>query len=242
MATKRPQCNPRTKNPIPSPTPPPLDAERSACRIRGPLHDIPFLIKDNIPSKDRMETTAGSWALLGSIVPRDAFVVSKLRQAGALLMGKATLSEWADMRSRNYSEGYSARGGQARSPCNLTVNPGGSSSGSAGAVAGNLVMFTLGTETDGSGRFGSVKFSERGKWADFVVINPVERNALVGIKPTVGLTSRSGYTLFLAFFASFNSDSYVGGTPHCSCTRLVIICASLLNKSSTFRAGFERKA
>ena len=99
-----------------------------------------------------METTAGSWALLGSTVPRDAFVVSQLRQAGALLMGKATLSEWADMRSSNYSEGYSARGGQARSPYNLTVNPGGSSSGSAVAVAGNLVTFALGTETDGSGK------------------------------------------------------------------------------------------
>ena len=98
-----------------------------------------------------METTAGSWALIGSIVPRDAHVVAKLRQAGALLLGKATLSEWADMRTSNYSEGYSARGGQARSPYNLTVNPGGSSSGSAGAVAGNLCMFALGTETDGSG-------------------------------------------------------------------------------------------
>ena len=128
-----------------------LDAERAAGLIRGPLHGIPFLIKDNIASQDKMETTAGSWALLGSIVPRDAFVVSQLRQAGALLMGKATLSEWADMRSSNYSEGYSARGGQARSPYNLTVNPGGSSSGSAAAVAGNLVMFALGTETDGSG-------------------------------------------------------------------------------------------
>ncbi len=98
-----------------------------------------------------METTAGSWALLGSLVPRDAHVVTGLRQQGALLLGKATLSEWADMRSTNYSEGYSARGGQARSPYNLTVNPGGSSSGSAAAVAANLCMFALGTETDGSG-------------------------------------------------------------------------------------------
>lgn len=128
-----------------------LDAERAAGNSRGPLHGIPFLIKDNIASKDKMETTAGSWALLGSIVPRDAHVVAKLREAGALLMGKATLSEWADMRSNNYSEGYSARGGQARSAYNLTVNPGGSSSGSAAAVAVNQVMFALGTETDGSG-------------------------------------------------------------------------------------------
>ena len=112
--------------------------------------------------------------LLGSIVPRDAHVVAKLRQAGALLLGKATLSEWADMRSNNYSEGYSPRGGQARSAYNLALNPGGSSSGSAVAVAANVVPFALGTETDGS------------------VINSAERNALVGIKPTVGLTSRAG--------------------------------------------------
>ena len=128
-----------------------LDAERAAGRVRGPLHGIPFIVKDNIASKDKMETTAGSWALLGSIVPRDSRVVHLAREAGALLLGKATLSEWADMRSNNYSEGYSARGGQARSPYNLTVNPGGSSSGSAIAVAANEIMFALGTETDGSG-------------------------------------------------------------------------------------------
>ncbi|KAJ4355028.1 hypothetical protein N0V95_003299 [Ascochyta clinopodiicola] len=151
-----------------------LDTERTAGHVRGPLHGIPFVVKDNIATKDQMETTAGSWMLLGNVVPRDAHVVAKLRQAGALLMGKATLSEWADMRSNNYSEGYSPRGGQARSPYNLTLNPGGSSSGSAAAVAANIVPFALGTETDGS------------------VINPAERNALVGIKPTVGLTSRAG--------------------------------------------------
>jgi amidase len=121
-----------------------LDVERATGRTRGPLHGIPFIVKDNIATKDQMETTAGSWALLGSVVPRDAHVVTKLRAAGALLMGKATLSEWADMRSNNYSEGYSARGGQARSPYNLTLNPGGSSSGSAAAVAANAVSFALG--------------------------------------------------------------------------------------------------
>ncbi|EON62305.1 amidase [Coniosporium apollinis CBS 100218] len=151
-----------------------LDAERAAGRVRGPLHGIPFLVKDNMATKDHMETTAGSLALLGSVVPRDAHVVRLLRQAGAVLFGKATLSEWADMRSNNYSIGYSARGGQARSPYNLTLNPGGSSSGSAAAVAANVAMFTLGTETDGS------------------VIQPAERNGVVGIKPTVGLTSRAG--------------------------------------------------
>lgn len=151
-----------------------LDAERKAGCVRGPLHGIPFLVKDNIATKDQMETTAGSWALLGSVVPRDSHVVAKLREAGALLMGKATLSEWADMRSNNYSEGYSPRGGQARSPYNLTLQPGGSSSGSATAVTANIVSFSLGTETDGS------------------VISPAERNGLVGFKPTVGLTSRAG--------------------------------------------------
>ncbi|KAK2599849.1 hypothetical protein N8I77_011571 [Diaporthe amygdali] len=151
-----------------------MDNERTAGRVRGPLHGIPFTVKDNIATKDNLETTAGSWALLGSVVPRDAFVVNQLREAGAVLFGKATLSEWADMRSNSYSEGYSGRGGQARSAYNLTSSPGGSSSGSAAGVAANAIAFSLGTETDGS------------------VINPAERNAIVGIKPTVGLTSRSG--------------------------------------------------
>lgn len=151
-----------------------MDAERAAGKVRGPLHGIPFTVKDNIATKDNLETTAGSFALLGSIVPRDAFVVKQLREAGAVLFGKATLSEWADMRSNSYSEGYSARGGQCRSAYNLTLNPGGSSSGSGAGVGANAIAFSLGTETDGS------------------VISPAERNAVVGIKPTVGLTSRSG--------------------------------------------------
>lgn len=151
-----------------------LDIERQAGQVQGPLRGIPFMVKENFGSKDRMETTAGSWALLGSVVPRDAHVVSKLREAGALLFGKATLSEWADMRSNNYSEGYSPRGGQARSPYNLTQNPGGSSSGSGAGVPANAFSFALGTETDGS------------------VISPALRNAIVGFKPTVGLTSRAG--------------------------------------------------
>ncbi|KAJ5121283.1 uncharacterized protein N7515_009244 [Penicillium bovifimosum] len=151
-----------------------LDRERAAGTVRGPLHGIPFIVKDNIASKDRLETTAGSWALLGNVVPRDSFVVNRLRKAGAVLLGKAALSEWADMRSNNYSEGFSARGGQCRSAYNFTVNPGGSSTGSGVAVGANLVPFALGTETDGS------------------VINPAQRNAIVGIKPTVGLTSRAG--------------------------------------------------
>lgn len=127
------------------------DQERSAGETFGPLHGIPFLVKDNIATKDRMETTAGSTALLGSVVPRDAFVVSKLRSAGAVLLGKATLSEWSSARSTNYSEGYSARGGQCRSAYNLTRQPGGSSGGSAIAVSANIVPIALGTDTSGSG-------------------------------------------------------------------------------------------
>ncbi|KAF4449595.1 hypothetical protein F53441_7162 [Fusarium austroafricanum] len=150
------------------------DAERAKGKVRGPLHGIPFTVKDNIATKDSLETTAGSWALLGNVVPRDAHVVKKLRDAGAVLFGKAALSEWADMRSNDYSEGYSGRGGQVRSAYNLTVNPGGSSSGSGVGVGANVIAFSLGTETDGS------------------VINPANRNALVGFKPTVGLTSRAG--------------------------------------------------
>ena len=127
------------------------DAERKAGKVRGPLHGIPFTVKDNIASKDNLETTAGSWALMGNIVPRDAHVVARLREAGAVLFGKNTMSEWADMRSTNYSEGYSARGGQARSAYNLAVNPGGSSTGSATSVGANVIPFALGTDTSGSG-------------------------------------------------------------------------------------------
>lgn len=169
-----------------------LDAERQRGIVRGPLHGIPFLVKDNIASKDKTETTAGSWALIGSVVSRDAHVVYRLRQAGAILVGKAALSEWADMRSNNYSEGYSARGGQCRNPYNFTVNPGGSSSGSGVAVSSNQVPFALGTETDGSGELTSKLVIYLLARLTGIVINPAERNAIVGIKPTVGLTSRAG--------------------------------------------------
>ncbi|KAJ0164779.1 putative amidase, partial [Colletotrichum tanaceti] len=151
-----------------------MDKMREAGELLGPLHGIPFTVKDSIATKDSMETTAGSWALLGSVVPRDAFIVTRLREAGAVLLGKATMSEWADMRSSEYSEGYSPRGGQPRSPYNLTLNPFGSSSGSAVGVAANAIAFSIGTETDGS------------------IVSPAHRNAVVGFKPTVGLTSRFG--------------------------------------------------
>lgn len=130
-----------------------LDAERAHGKTRGPLHGIPFIVKDNFATKDRMETTAGSWALLGNVVPRDSHVVYGLRKAGALLLGKGALSEWADMRSNNYSEGFTGRGGQCRSAYNFTVNPGGSSTGPGVAVGANLIPFALGTETDGSGKW-----------------------------------------------------------------------------------------
>lgn len=155
-----------------------FDQERKAGKVRGPLHGIPFTVKDNIASKDKMETTAGSWALMGSVVPRDAHVVAKLRDAGAVLFGKATLSEWADMRSNNYSEGYSARGGQCRSAYNFTVNPGGSSSGSAVAVAANAIAFSLGTETDGSGQFSRLPDAEM-RGADFAVQSSTQRSGML---------------------------------------------------------------
>jgi amidase len=151
-----------------------LDNERAQGNVRGPLHGIPILLKDNIATLDRMQTTAGSLALLNSRPPRDAFVAHKLREAGAVILGKANLSEWANIRSSVSSSGWSARGGQARNPYVLDRTPSGSSSGSATAVAANLVTVSLGTETDGS------------------ILGPASANGVVGIKPTVGLTSRSG--------------------------------------------------
>jgi amidase len=151
-----------------------LDEERKAKGPRGPLHGIPILLKDNIATADRMQTTAGSLALLGSRPARDAFVAQKLRDAGAIILGKTNLSEWANFRSVTSSSGWSARGGQSLNPYVLDRSPCGSSSGSAIAVAANLVTVSLGTETDGS------------------ILSPAATNGVVGIKPTVGLTSRSG--------------------------------------------------
>jgi amidase len=151
-----------------------LDAERKGKGPRGPLHGIPLLIKDNIDTADRMMTTAGSLALEGSTPLRDAFVVEKLRAAGAVILGKTNLSEWANIRSTRSSSGWSARGGQTKSPYVLDRNPCGSSSGTGAAIAGNLAAVGIGTETDGS------------------IVCPSAHNALVGIKPTVGLVSRAG--------------------------------------------------
>lgn len=127
-----------------------LDAERKSGGIRGPMHGIPVLVKDNIDTADRMTTTAGSLALEGSIAARDAHIVERLRAAGAIVLGKANLSEWANFRSSHASSGWSGRGGQAKNPYALDRTPSGSSSGSAGAVAANYCAVAVGTETDGS--------------------------------------------------------------------------------------------
>jgi amidase len=151
-----------------------LDRERREKGPRGPLHGIPILIKDNIDTADRMMTTAGSLALAGVSAPKDAFVAQKLREAGAVILGKTNLSEWANFRSTHSTSGWSARGGLTRNPYVLDRNPCGSSSGSGVAVAANLCAAAIGTETDGS------------------IVCPSSANGIVGIKPTLGLVSRSG--------------------------------------------------
>ncbi|HSE16376.1 MAG TPA: amidase [Pyrinomonadaceae bacterium] len=151
-----------------------LDRERKEKGPRSPLHGIPILLKDNIDTQDRMMTTAGSLALVGARPQRDAFVAQRLREAGALILGKTNLSEWANFRSTKSSSGWSGRGGQTKNPYVLERNPCGSSSGSGAAVAANLCAAAVGTETDGS------------------VVCPSSANSLVGIKPTIGLVSRAG--------------------------------------------------
>ncbi len=151
-----------------------LDAERKAGRTRGALHGIPILIKDNIDTHDRMQTTSGSLALEGNHAARDAFLVKQLRRAGALILGKTNLSEWANFRGKPSVSGWSSRGGLTRNPYALDRSACGSSSGSGAAVAANLCVAAVGTETDGS------------------IICPAQTNGIVGIKPTLGLVSRSG--------------------------------------------------
>ena len=151
-----------------------MDIERKAGNLRGPLHGIPILIKDNIDSADRMKTSAGSLALADSTPPKDSFLVFKLRQAGAVLLGKTNLSEWANMRSTHSTSGWSGRGGLTLNPYALDRNACGSSSGTGSAISANLAAIGIGTETDGS------------------IVCPSNANSLVGIKPTLGLVSRSG--------------------------------------------------
>lgn len=151
-----------------------LDAERRSKGVRGPLHGIPVLIKDNIGTADRMMTTAGSLALEGVTPPKDAFVARRLREAGAVILGKTNLSEWANFRSTHSSSAWSGRGGQGRNPYALDRNPSGSSSGTGGAIAASSAAVGVGTETDGS------------------IVSPANNCGLVGIKPTLGLVSRAG--------------------------------------------------
>ena len=150
-----------------------LDQERRTKGPRGPLHGIPVLVKDNIDTAN-MSTTAGSLALVGAPAPKDAFIVARLRAAGAVLLGKTNLSEWANFRGEHSTSGWSGRGGQTKNPYALNRNPSGSSSGSGAATAASLCAVAVGTETDGS------------------IVSPASINGLVGIKPTVGLVSRSG--------------------------------------------------
>jgi len=151
-----------------------LDKEWKNKKIRGPLHGIPVIIKDNINTADKMQTTAGSLAFKVHIALEDAFIVKKLREAGAIILAKANLSEWANFRSTRSTSGWSSRGGQTLNPYSLDRSPCGSSSGSAVAVAANLCSVAIGTETDGS------------------IICPSQVNSIVGIKPTIGLVSRTG--------------------------------------------------
>ncbi|MEO9871724.1 amidase [Ekhidna sp.] len=151
-----------------------LDKERADGKVRGALHGIPIMIKDNIDTGDKMMTTAGSMALAGSSAPDDAFIIKKLRESGAVLLGKTNLSEWANFRSFRSSSGWSGRGRQTRNPYALDRNPCGSSAGSGAAVSGNMCAITIGTETNGS------------------IVCPSSSNGVVGIKPTVGLWSRDG--------------------------------------------------
>lgn len=151
-----------------------LDKERASGNVRSPMHGIPVLIKDNIGTSDKMTTTAGSLALEGSIPARDSYVAQKLRESGAIILGKTNLSEWANFRSSRSTSGWSGRGGQTRNPYALDRNPSGSSSGSGVAAAASLCAVTIGTETNGS------------------IVGPSTMNGIVGIKPTVGLIGRSG--------------------------------------------------
>jgi amidase len=151
-----------------------MDKEFKAGKWRGPMHGIPILIKDNIDSGDKMQTTAGSLAMLGNVAKEDAFVLKKLRESGAVLLGKTNLSEWANFRSTRSTSGWSSRGGQTKNPYILDRSPCGSSSGSGAAVSANLCAVAVGTETDGS------------------IACPASMNGVVGIKPSIGLLSRTG--------------------------------------------------
>ena len=192
------------------------DKERKAKGARGPLHGISMLIKDNIDTADKMMTTAGSLALVGSKVPKDSAVAQKLREAGAVILGKTNLSEWANIRSRHSTSGWSGRGGQTKNPYALDRNPCGSSSGSGAAAAANFCAAAIGTETDGS------------------IVCPSSANGLVGIKPTVGLVSRSGIIPI--------SHSQDGAGPMCRTVRdAAIVLGALTGVDSEDSATAESR-
>jgi amidase len=192
------------------------DKERKAKGMRGPLHGIPMLIKDNIDTADKMMTTAGSLALVGSRVPKDSVVAQKLREAGAVIIGKTNLSEWANIRSRHSTSGWSGRGGQTTNPYALDRNPCGSSSGSGAAASANFCVAAIGTETDGS------------------IVCPSSANGLVGIKPTVGLVSRSGIIPI--------SHSQDGAGPMCRTVRdAAIVLGALTGADSEDSATAESR-
>ena len=187
------------------------DREQSRGKVRGPLHGLPVLVKDNIDTGDRMLTTAGSLAMTGAPAPRDAPLVANLRRAGAVLIGKANLSEWANIRSSRSSSGWSGRGRQTRNPHVLDRTPSGSSSGSGAGVAAGFAALAIGTETDGS------------------IISPANANGVVGIKPTVGVVSQAG---IIPISASQDSAGPM--------TRTVEDAAVLLGVISTRGAGYRR--
>jgi len=179
-----------------------LDEERKAKGPRGPLHGIPVVIKDNIDTADRMMTTAGSLSLVGSKPPKDSFVAKKLREAGAVILGKTNLSEWANIRSSHSTSGWSGRGGLTKNPYALDRNACGSSSGTGAGISANLAAVGIGTETDGS------------------IVCPSSSNGLAGIKPTVGLVSRAGIIPI--------SHSQDGAGPMCRTVRDAAILLGVL--------------
>jgi amidase len=208
-----------------------MDAERKSGKTRGPLHGIPILIKDNVGTADKMETTAGSLALVGARPPRDAFLVERLRASGAVILGKTNLSEWANFRSTHASSGWSGRGGQCRNPYALDRSPSGSSSGSAAAVASSFCAAAIGSETNGS------------------IVSPSATCSLVGIKPTVGLVSRgviipisrtqdtAGPIARTVTDAAILLGAIVGADPHDKATM-----ASGAKRESSYATGLDANA
>lgn len=198
-----------------------MDRERKSGRVRGPLHGIPVLIKDNIETADKMKTTAGSLALLDAPTPiKDAFIVRQLRDAGAVILGKTNLSEWANFRSTKSSSGWSGRGGQTHNPYILDRNPCGSSSGSGVAIAASLAAIAVGTETDGS------------------IICPSSTCGIVGIKPTLGLVSRSG---IIPIAHSQDTAGPMCRTVADAAALLTVLAGTDPNESITSAAAQEKK-